>query len=42
MIKITINNEEYVFEDDALNTANQKAVYFLQQQESDPLESESE
>lgn len=42
MIKITINNEEHVFIDDELNTGIQKAVYFLQQQELDPLESESE
>lgn len=42
MIKITINNEEHVFIDDELNTGIQKAIYFLKQQDSDPLESEDE
>lgn len=42
MVKVIINDEEHVFEDDVLNTGIQKAVYFLQKQESDPLEIESE
>lgn len=42
MVEIIIKGQRYYFYDDALNTANQKAVYFLQKQESDPLESKGE
>lgn len=37
-LTIEINGEKIEFNDDELNTASQKAIYYLQQLEGDPLD----